>query len=1036
MMSKNRTLRFVPLVMAAMALAPNLRGSEVARPGNWKDMDVDKKVEWLLSQMTLEEKIDQMHVQPRKEKKIKGLGMMSQPWNERLSIPPILCADGPRGPRSTGPIPKENRVVKNRNRGATSPTALCFASTWNSEIAYEAGRQWGLLTKEFGLNVLYTPGVNIVKDPRAGRNNEYAGEDPLHTGKIGAGITKGLQSVGVGACAKHFIVNNWESGRTAHDVKVPPRSLREIYLPAFRICVEEANVWSMMTSYNKANGEWCGSNKKAMIDIARNEWGYDGFFVSDWGAGAAPAEIMIKAGMNLELPGNKRMRHVMVKGAIKAGRLTENDVDKRVGELLRVKLKYLTYFGEDTPSGYDRKEFEKMMYNAAVEGAVLLKNKNNTLPLSPKASVALIGPFAADEKLTVANNGSSTVRPDYVVTVEKALKERGITVRTEKGCGANFYDDAKFKQDFPCNVEIFNNSELKGKPVGIKKMPRVTLDTVHAEGKVKPTKGVKGNGYRASGVDARNLGRISDADAWTMAVWVNLDDQFPSGFIMDLGNKTSSIEIKGSTLEVQEKGKKKQKKAVIWRNKNQRWLPVVVTFENNKVKLYRNGDLISEMDTNDVMSGLNLYVGASKNNTLPLLMVTDEFMAWDRVLTSKQIAALSDKKFDAVPKPNRTVDFENDDLSQKGIAGLTSKKNMSARITSTFTPEKAGKVGFKIDSNAAIRVRVNGELVLDLWDSKAGKGRYIELWHVFKNTKPHQISVEVSSVNRVEPFMKLEHCPPAPENMFDAAREAAKKSDIAVLCVGVTPADHQGEGIDRGTFKLPSWQDELIKAVQKVNPKTVVLLFTAGGVDVRPWENDASAIMEVYHMGSEAGNAISALLYGDANPSGKLTITWPEKVEDLPYTGPQPNYRNTINEFGYRYFDEKNIKVQYPFGYGLSYTNFDFGKLSIVKTGDKKHPVTAEVTVKNTGKVAGKEVVQVYVTDVASSVEQSKKEFAGFVKVDLKPGETKTVKVPLHWTAFEFFDVKLGKWKLESGDFIIRAGGSSAALPLEKKIRL
>ena len=328
--------RYVLFLKVAIVVTLKLTANDVAWPANWKVMDTDQQVEWLLTQMTLEEKIDQMHVQPLKNKGIKGLGMMSQPYNERLNIPPVLCADGPRGPRSTGPIPASNRVVKNANRGATSPVALCFASTWNSEIAYEAGRQWGLLTKEYGLNVLYTPGVNIIKDPRAGRNNEYAGEDPLHTGKIGAEIVNGLQSVGVAACAKHFIVNNWETGRTAHDVRVAPRPLRELYLPAFRICVEEANVWSMMTSYNMVNGQWCGSNKEAMIDIARNEWGYDGFFVSDWGAGAASADVMVKSGMNLELPGHKRMAHHKIKKQLLMGSFPKKILIKELGSCLEL----------------------------------------------------------------------------------------------------------------------------------------------------------------------------------------------------------------------------------------------------------------------------------------------------------------------------------------------------------------------------------------------------------------------------------------------------------------------------------------------------------------------------------------------------------------------------------------------------------------------------------------------------------------------------------------------------------------------------
>ena len=470
---------------------------------------------------------------------------------------------------------------------------------------------------------------------------------------------------------------------------------------------------------------------------------------------------------------------------------------------------------------------------------------------------------------------------------------------------------------------------------------------------------------------------------------------------------------------------------------NQRWTPVAVTFKNNQVKLYRNGELLSQIKTDSALTGLNLYLGASKNDTKPLALSADEFMVWDHALNDKQIAQIASRSYDSIPKPVRANSFEDDetDLDQK--LALTDPKSVSARITGIYTPQQSGKAGFKIHTRAALRVYVDGEVILDLWDTKAGKGPFVELWHVFENTKPHQITIELSSMNRLsEVFIKLEHCNPAPNSLFTTARSIAKNSDIAILCVGVTPADHQGEGIDRGTYKLPSWQDELINAVQVENPNTVVLLFTAGGVDMRLWEKATPAIMEVYHMGSEAGNAIADLLYGDENPSGKLTTTWPLQISDLPYSGPQPIYRDTVNEFGYRYFDKKNIPVQYPFGYGLSYARFDYGKLKLSKAADKLHPVVAEVTLTNSSQVAGKEVVQVYVSDVKSRVEQCKKELAGFMKVALKSGETKTVRVPLHWTAFEFFDVPSAMWTREPGEFVIRAGGSSALLPLKQSIKL
>ncbi len=248
--------------------------------------EVETRVREILSKMTLADKVEQLNIQPEPAKKYPGLGMCSQVWNKRLNIGPIIAADGPRGPRKAGAVPS-NRSSKNQ-LGPCSPTALCVASSWNTALQFEAGRQWGLQAKEWGLNTVFAPAINMIKDPRAGRNPEYVGEDPFLAGKVGASIVQGMQSVGVMSVLKHLVANNWESGRQYHNVVVPMRSLRELYMPAFQMCVEEGRVQSMMTCYNQVNGEWGSASKWLLTDIARKEWGFDGVFVSDWGQNSAP----------------------------------------------------------------------------------------------------------------------------------------------------------------------------------------------------------------------------------------------------------------------------------------------------------------------------------------------------------------------------------------------------------------------------------------------------------------------------------------------------------------------------------------------------------------------------------------------------------------------------------------------------------------------------------------------------------------------------------------------------------------------------
>lgn len=305
--------------------------------------------------------------------------------------------------------------------------------------------------------------------------------------------------------------------------------------------------------------------------------------------------------------------------------------------------------------------------------------------------------------------------------------------------------------------------------------------------------------------------------------------------------------------------------------------------------------------------------------------------------------------------------------------------------------------------------------------------------------------------------------------------EDYKKADVVILNVN----KDGGEGYDF-PFNLKENQTKEIETVLDAHPNVVLLLTANNGFNM-PWISKAKGILWCYFLGQERGYALADIISGKANPSGKLPMTiekdfsesvdpefnyiagkpfwighnvYREYIVDgiIPEKGPAellnhfiPNvkprevlkvpYKEGIF-MGYKWFDKQKIKPQFPFGFGLSYTSFKYNNLQLKKSNNKEYPVTAVITLSNTGKSTGKEVIQVYATDVASSVEQVEKELAGYTKVELKAGESKTVEIPLNWMAFQFFDVNKNKWVLESGEFTIRAGGSSADLPLNQSIKL
>jgi beta-glucosidase len=277
--------------------------------------------------------------------------------------------------------------------------------------------------------------------------------------------------------------------------------------------------------------------------------------------------------------------------------------------------------------------------------------------------------------------------------------------------------------------------------------------------------------------------------------------------------------------------------------------------------------------------------------------------------------------------------------------------------------------------------------------------------------------------------------------LIDEAADAARAAEVALLHISL-PSFKESEGFDRVDLDLTHQQVALIKAVTKVQPQTVVILNNGSAVTMKEWIDDTAAVLEAWMMGQSGGEAVADILFGRVNPSGKLAETFPLKLADTPaylnYPGGNGEVRYGEGIFiGYRYYDAKEVPVLFPFGYGGSYTTFAYSSPRVsADTFKDVDGLTVSVDVTNTGKVTGKEIVQVYVHDHKSMLVRPPKELKGFAKVELRPGETKTVTIPLNFRSFAYYHPAYKQWITEDGEFDILIGASAADIRFNETVTL
>ena len=325
--------------------------------------------------------------------------------NERLGLASIMLTDGPHGLRKQ--MGDTDHVGIGNSVPATCfPTACALASSWDRDLLREVGVALGEQCAAENVAVLLGPGMNIKRHPLCGRNFEYFSEDPLVSGELAAALIEGIQSQGVGACVKHFAVNNQEQGRMFVDAIVDERTLREIYLRGFEIAVRKAQPWTVMCAYNRLNGVYCSEHDWLLNQVLRGDWGFAGAVVTDWGA-ANDRVRGIAAGLDLEMPASGGVNDRRLVAAVRDGRLPEADLDRAVTRNLSLAL-----LGGELPKqrvAMDQDAHHALARRAAGECAVLLKNEGALLPLAPPARIAVIGAFAKQPRYQGA--GSSQVNP-------------------------------------------------------------------------------------------------------------------------------------------------------------------------------------------------------------------------------------------------------------------------------------------------------------------------------------------------------------------------------------------------------------------------------------------------------------------------------------------------------------------------------------------------------------------------------------------------------------------------------------------------
>lgn len=811
----------------------------------------DANIQALLSQMTLKEKIALLS----------GNDNWATVSIDRLGIPSLVMTDGPHGVRADGP-------GQGRLDGPTTayPTGISMGATWDPQLITRLGEALAEETRFMGCDILLGPCVNIVRTPLAGRNFETISEDPYLTGQIGLGYVTGLQSMGIGASLKHFACNNQEFERNRGNSVVDERTLREIYLPAFETVVKGAQPWTVMCSYNRLNGAYASENQPLLTKILKQEWGFEGAVISDWGAVHSTA-APINNGLDLEMPGPAKWFGILLEEAVQTWQVDEVKINQAATRILSILFRSGKMVSQRPilPSTGDTPEHRALARQLAQESITLLKNEDHVFPLD-LVKIKKLAVVGLNATMRITGGGSSHVKGHYWVTPLEGLR-----------------------------LQLGDQVEIIYEP----------------------------------GYDNRALPSLIDADAFTQP------DDTPGLNAM----------------------------------------------------LFNNPDLVGEPDVIMTFSALDAWWG---------------FLGPDKI-----------------------------NINPKAFSGIWEGK---------YHPSASGPTELFLINTGKARLYVDNEMVLEhnTESIQPNSDNFTELLGQITidldANRTYNIRVEYrSQTDDGFSMLHLGHQPYyVPAGSFERAVVAARDADAVLVFAGM-PLNFESEGNDRPAMSLPGDQDALIAAIAAVNPDCAVVLNVGSPIEM-PWAEQVKSILLAYYPGQEGGNAIADILLGKINPSGKLPVTFPQRLVDNPafinYPGSKDVRYGEGIFVGYRYYDAKEVEPLFPFGHGLSYSDFIYKALQVPDAVKQGESFEISFTVKNNGQLAGKEVAQVYISDLMSRLQRPSKELKAFAKVDLAPDEEKRVTLSLDARALSYFDPELGSWLAEPGAFKVLVGSSSRDIRL------
>ncbi len=345
-----------------------------------------------------------------------GKGFWHVKGVERLQLPSVMVSDGPHGLRKQN-LTGDHLGLNESISAVCFPTAAGLACSFDRELLLKLGETLGEECQAEDVAILLGPAVNIKRSPLCGRNFEYFSEDPYLTGELAAAYISGVQSKNVGVSIKHYAVNNQEHRRMTVNAVVDERTLREIYLTGFEIAVKKSKPWTVMCSYNKVNGTYASENKKLLTDILRDEWGFDGFTMTDWGA-CSDHVAGVAAGLDLEMPSTSDLSDKLLVKAVREGKISESAVDQAAERIISIVGRYVE--NRDASAVFDRGVHHHMARRIARESMVLLKNEDNLLPIRGSKQVAFIGKFAKEPRFQ--GGGSSHINVSEVLSAMQAVR--------------------------------------------------------------------------------------------------------------------------------------------------------------------------------------------------------------------------------------------------------------------------------------------------------------------------------------------------------------------------------------------------------------------------------------------------------------------------------------------------------------------------------------------------------------------------------------------------------------------------------------